>query len=270
MEYSTKMDHENVNGDVQVSIITVSYNSEKTIRRTMESVLCQSYKNIEYIIIDGASTDSTVNIIKEFEDQFGGRLVWVSEPDDGIYHAMNKGIAMATGDLIGILNSDDYYEPDAVDDMVNALGNEKYQILYGFVRTLKNGEEYSIEIHTHKDLRNEMIAHPSCFVTRQVYADFGTYNTKYKSVADYDFMLRMFDNKKVMFKPVYKLIANFEQGGMSSTAMAWLELLKLQREYGIITPGEYKKTMIKYRLHTLIHTVINEIMAVQSAKGDLE
>lgn len=250
------MSTENINSDIWVSIITVSYNSEKTIKRTIESVLHQTYKNIEYIIIDGASTDHTVDIVKGYEKDFCGRLVWVSEPDAGVYYAMNKGIEKASGELIGILNSDDYYEPDAVENMVSALGKEKYQILYGFMRTLKNGEEYSIAIRTHKDLRNGMIAHPTCFVTRQTYADLGMYNTKYKSVADYDFMLRMLDNPNVQFKPVYRLITNFEQGGMSSTTMAWLELLKLQKEHGIITSGEYTKTIIKYKLHTLFLRVI--------------
>lgn len=241
------------NYGIWVSIITVSFNSEKTIKRTIESVLFQTYKNIEYIIIDGASTDHTVDIIKGYQNQFGNRIKWVSEPDEGIYAAMNKGIEMASGDLIGILNSDDYYELDAVESMVNALGKDKYQILYGFLRTLRNGEEYAIEIRTHKDLKNGMISHPTCFVTKQVYSDLGMYDTAYKSVADYDFMLRMSDNKNVVFQPVYKLITNFEQGGMSSTTTAWLELLKLQRNHGIITTVEYNKTILKYKLHTLIH-----------------
>lgn len=239
--------------NIRVTIVTVSYNSEKTIRRTIESVLSQTYKNVEYIIIDGKSTDNTIKIVKEYEDKFNGRMRWVSEPDKGIYDAMNKGIKMASGELVGILNSDDYYEPDAVENMVNALGTEKYQILYGFMRTLRNSEEYSIAIRTHKDLRNGMISHPTCFVTKKLYDDFGMYDTRYKSVADYDFMLRMFDNKDVVFRPVYKLITNFEQGGMSSTTAAWLELVELQKNYGIITKGEYNKIMIKDRLYSLIH-----------------
>ena len=242
-----------VNCDILVSIITVAYNSEKTIRRTIESVLNQTYKNVEYIIIDGKSTDNTINIVKEYEDRFAGRMRWISEPDKGIYDAMNKGIKLSSGELVGILNSDDYYELDAVENMVNALGSEKYQILYGFMRTLRNGEEYSIAIRTHKDLRNGMISHPTCFVTKKLYDDFGMYDTRYKSVADYDFMLRMFDNKDVVFRPVYKLITNFEQGGMSSTTAAWLELVELQKNYGIITKGEYNKIMIKDRLYSLIH-----------------
>ena len=125
----------------KVSIITVCYNSSMTIRRTFDSVLNQTYADIEYIVVDGASTDGTIEIIKEYEPLFEGRMCWISEKDNGIYDAMNKGISMAEGELIGIINSDDYYEPDAVECMVNAMTNDKYQILYGSMRTWKNGEE---------------------------------------------------------------------------------------------------------------------------------
>ena len=98
----------------KISIITVCFNSQKTIGRTFDSVLRQTYPNIEYLVIDGQSTDGTTDIIREYEPLFQGRMKWVSEKDEGIYDAMNKGIRMATGDLIGILNSDDYYEDNAV------------------------------------------------------------------------------------------------------------------------------------------------------------
>ena len=120
--------------NIKVSIITVCYNSEKTIRRTIESVLNQTYDNIEYIIVDGASTDQTMDIVKEYEPKFSGRMRWISEPDEGIYFAMNKGIDMAAGELIGLLNSDDTYESNAVKSIRDALVSEPYQILYGFAR----------------------------------------------------------------------------------------------------------------------------------------
>ena len=124
--------------DIPVTVITPCYNSEKTIRRTIESVLNQTYSNIEYLIIDGASTDNTVSIAKEYEEAFQGRMKIVSEPDDGIYYAMNKGISMATGELIGIVNSDDYYEKEAVALMVENRTEADYQILYGFQRVLRD------------------------------------------------------------------------------------------------------------------------------------
>ena len=160
---------------------------------------------------------------------FRSRMCWISEKDNGIYDAMNKGIRMAQGELIGIINSDDYYELNAVECMVNAMTEEKYQILYGAMRTWKDGEEESISISSHKFLRDRMIDHPSCFVTRAVYEDFGYFDSRYASVADYDFMLRMSEQKEVVFRPVYEIIANFTLGGMCSTDKAYIELVRMQR-----------------------------------------
>lgn len=188
------------------------YNSSKTIQRTFESVLRQSYPEIEYLVIDGKSTDGTVDIIKKYETLFQGRMRWISEEDEGIYDAMNKGIAMASGELIGIINSDDYYEHNAVEIIKKEMTEEKYQILYGAMRIWKNGMEESVSILSHQFLKDRMIGHPSCFVTRAVYEDFGYYDTRYSSVADYDFMLKMAVNKAVHFIPVYELIANFVSG----------------------------------------------------------
>lgn len=242
---------------VKVSIITVCYNSAATIRKTIESVLRQTYGNIEYIIVDGASKDETLSIIKEYSSVFGERLKIISEPDKGIYDAMNKGIRMAVGILIGILNSDDFYEPMAVEQMVNAMTDEKYQILYGFVRSLKNGQEYCIERHSYKFLQDGMIEHPACFVTKAVYDDFGCFDTQYISVADYDFMLRMRRIEAIRFYPIDHLITNFALGGMSASAAAWLDLLKLRRNHGIISDMEYKKEIFKDKLYTIYKKLIN-------------
>lgn len=233
---------------IKVSIITVCYNSSKTIRKTFESVLHQTYPHIEYIVVDGLSTDGTVEIIKEYEPLFHGRMSWMSEKDNGIYDAMNKGIRITEGELIGIINSDDYYEPDAVECMVNAMTGDRYQILYGAMRTWKDGEEESISISSHRFLRDRMINHPACFVTKDVYEDFGYYDTCYCSVADYDFMLRMSEQKEVIFKPVYEVIANFALGGMCSTGEAYMELVRMQNKRGIISDREYKRIVRKDKL----------------------
>lgn len=236
----------------KVSIITVCYNSSMTIRRTFDSVLNQTYADIEYIVVDGASTDGTIEIIKEYEPLFEGRMCWISEKDNGIYDAMNKGISMAEGELIGIINSDDYYEPDAVECMVNAMTGDKYQILYGEMRTWKDGEEESISISSHKFLRDRMINHPSCFVTKSVYKEFGCYDMHYKSVADYDFMLRMNERKEIVFKPVYEIIANFTLGGKCSTGEAYMELVRMRHERGIMSECEYRRKVRKdwiYRIY---------------------
>ena len=233
----------------KISIITVCFNSKKTIRRTFDSVLHQTYPNIEYLVIDGQSSDGTRDIIREYEPLFQGRMQWVSEKDEGIYDAMNKGIRMAKGDLIGILNSDDYYEDNAVEIMVNAMTQEPYQILYGEIRTWQDGREESVGLLTHTFLKDRMIYHPACFVSRSVYRDFGGFDLQYPSVADYDFMLRMSEKNEIKFYPVYQLIANFTTGGMCSTETAYLDLLVMQRNWGLISRREYRKQMIINKLY---------------------
>ena len=238
---------------MKVSIITVCYNSSSTIKKTIESVLNQSYKNIEYIIVDGASTDDTMKIVNEYVPLFGDRLHIISESDKGIYDAMNKGISIASGDIVGILNSDDYYEVDAVMHIVDAMTQDKYQILYGFIRMInESGMEVTTERISHNVLEQRMIAHPACFVTKSVYDDFGVFDLQYISVADYDFMLRMYRNKEVNFVPVDVVITNFVLGGMSASTTAWLDLLKLKSNYNFISKKEYTKEVIKNKICKLI------------------
>ena len=239
--------------ELLVTVITPCYNSEKTIKRTIESVLAQSYKNIEYLIIDGASTDKTVEIAKSFEKDFQGRMKIVSEPDEGIYYAMNKGIQMAQGELIGIVNSDDYYEPEAVEIMVRHRSEAPYQILYGFERTLRDGKEAGIHIHHHTNLDYQMITHPTCFVTKKLYEDFGVFNTEYKYSADYEFMLRMYHGGKVEFTPVYQLISNYALGGASGSGEAYMETQGLYYKYGRITKKKYKLLQWKFKLGKMIN-----------------
>jgi glycosyltransferase involved in cell wall biosynthesis len=245
-----------VNEEKLCSIITVCYNSEKTIKRTIESVLNQTYSNIEYIIIDGASTDKTVDIIKEYEPKFQGRMKWISEPDGGIYFAMNKGILKANGELIGIINSDDYYEYDAVEVMMGAITDSPYQIVYGFTRNWVNGRAESISLLYHEFLSTRMISHSSSFVTKRLYMDYGVFDTEFISASDYDFMLRMSCKDDVEFKPVYRLISNFTSGGMSATSKAYYDLLKVQRRHKLITNSEYKKEFIKCKIYDFIHGIM--------------
>ncbi|MBP9997255.1 MAG: glycosyltransferase [Lachnospiraceae bacterium] len=249
--------------DIKVSVITVCYNSENTIRRTIESVLKQTYSNIEYIIVDGASVDSTLDIVKEYEESFGGRLRFISEPDGGIYFAMNKGISMATGELIGMINSDDWYEPDAVKVMAEAYseqlsvsGGKPYQILYGKTRSVRDGEEVSISESDHTRLREEMISHPSSFVSAALYRELGAYDTKFISAADYDFMLRMYAKDDVVFTRVDELIANFTLGGMCASSKAYYDLLKVRKRHGIISGLEYLITVCKCRIYDTLHGAV--------------
>lgn len=221
--------------DVLVTIITVCNNSEKTIRRTMESVLEQTYTNIEYIIIDGKSLDTTMQIVRELAPLFGERIKIVSEPDKGIYDAMNKGVKLAKGELIGIINSDDYYEKDAVENIVNSWDRKPGQILHGLMRQLKDGKEYGVILTTCDFLYEKMIQHPSCFVTKDVYEKIGLFDTQYRYVADMDFMIKAYESGWVSFKPVYRVIATFSEGGMSDTVIGKMEKIKYLKKCGKIS-----------------------------------
>ena len=245
------------------SIVTVCYNSEKTIKRTLKSVLNQTEKDYEYLIIDGASTDGTLDIVRKYEPMFEGRLRIFSETDEGIYDAMNKGIAMATGVLVGIVNSDDFYEPDALSNMKKAYCNlseeeRKHAILYGMQRRLRNGEEIEIEFVNDRILGEGMICHPTCFVTRNVYNDYGVYDTNYKSAADLDFMLRIKRNTNTKFVPVYNIISNFELGGMSASGRGAREAAHVRYKYGVYSRARMHYVCFQSRIIDLVHALKNK------------
>ena len=205
-----------------VSIITVCLNSEKNIVQTIESVLNQTYKNIEYIIIDGGSTDKTLEYIREYHPKFNGRMNWITEKDEGLYFAMNKGIKMASGNILGIINSDDWYEKNAIECVVNEyINNPDIEFFYGnlnWINEEKNTNNLSVPM---KDLNNYTyrywmpFAHPTAFVCKKVYEKLGVFDTKYKIASDYDFILRCMDNG-IKFKYINATLSNFREGGVSS------------------------------------------------------
>jgi glycosyltransferase involved in cell wall biosynthesis len=199
-----------------VSIITVCYNSEEYIRDTIESVLNQTYDNIEYIIVDGDSTDNTLDIIKEYEPKFNGRMRWISEPDDGIYDAMNKGIEMSNGKIIGIINSDDWYELNAVDEIVNIFIYRNVDMVYGEIDFWNNGK-IVLEKGANKNLdkldKGMIINHPTVFLKKYIYDKFGKFKNKYSIAADWELMLRLRNNIKII--AIDKKVANFRLGGIS-------------------------------------------------------
>lgn len=201
---------------MKVSIITPCLNSAGTIRQTIESVLNQTYKNIEYIVVDGGSSDGTQDLIREYLPKFQGRMRYVSEKDRGIYDAMNKGIRMSHGRLIGIINSDDYYEPDAVENAVTHMTDDRYQVIYGYCRVLSNRQVTDVLKNSHHDLADQMIPHPTCFVTRSVYCDFGMFLKTFKIANDYELMCRLYKSGEVKFIQIRRVLANFRTGGACS------------------------------------------------------
>lgn len=199
---------------MKVTIITVVYNNVYTIEKTIQSVINQSYKNIEYIIIDGGSTDGTLDIIQKYENYIS---YWKSEPDNGIYDAMNKGLKQATGDIIGIINSDDWYESSTVYHVVNCFKKNKCDVVHGdIILTQINGDPYMRYFGKKKFniWRNMPIYHPTCFVKKELYMRYGFFNTDYNIAADYELILRLYMAKASFFY-LSNDLAYFRIGGVS-------------------------------------------------------
>lgn len=205
-----------------VSIITPCFNSEKTIAKTIESIHAQTYGNIEYIIIDGASQDSTRAIIESFRERLfkkGILFKMVSESDQGIYDAMNKGIRLATGEIIGIINSDDWYEPDAVEKMTAVYKKNPFDMFYADLQIWTEDENGNLKkkMVKHSRLRKMAVSrdwnHPTTFITKKIY---DRYQYKLESLHDdWDLVLRI---RKAGLKIVVlnEVLANFRMGGASN------------------------------------------------------
>lgn len=234
--------------EIMISIITATYNSAETINDTIKSVLCQTNKDFEYVIVDGGSTDETIDIVKSYESEFSGRLKWVSEKDKGIYDAMNKGIKMASGDIIGILNSDDYYTSDDIlQTIADAFKCQNVDAIYGDIHFIKDGvpdkcvRYYSSRLFSPFWLRfGFMPAHPSFYCKREVFDKSGLYRLDYKIGSDYEMMVRLFRKHKISSRYVPKDFVTMRTGGASnSNLQSRLTLIKEDvkacRDNGIYT-----------------------------------
>lgn len=218
-----------------ISVVTVVYNGQKHLEQSIQSVMNQTYDNIEYVIIDGNSSDGTLDIIKKYEESID---YWQSEPDKGIYDAMNKGISLASGDYIVLLNADDWFDCDLVKNAVNEIRDRKYDVIYGVLRFYNDLDEITkIEGNTTEILPHGMICHPTCLISRELYAE-KKYDTNYKSAADYDLINYFYKNGKD-FKFSEKIIGNFRCGGMSSSKIGRIESAKIQLKYGYISRFSY-------------------------------
>ena len=203
-----------------VSIITVCYNSEATIKDTIEGVLNQTYNNIEYLIIDGESNDTTLEIVKSYKEKFQKRGIeykCISEKDNGIYDAYNKGVNLASGEIIGIINSDDWYSNNAVEEVVKTFSDTKFTIVSGEKRKVTFDKEtyglYYNKKEVGKYIHKTMpINFPATFIHKTVYDKIGLYDTFYKLSADYDLIFRAY-KAKVNFKFTDKVIVNMRNSG---------------------------------------------------------
>lgn len=209
---------------VKVSIITVTYNSEATIKDTLESVINQTYPHIEYIVVDGQSTDGTLSIVELYQSKI---THFVSEKDKGLYDALNKGIRLATGDVVGILHSDDFYTNEfVIEKMVKALVQHKADGVYAdlyyvdsrdtnrIFRTWKSGS------YNHGMFLNGwMPPHPTFFVKRSCYETFGSFDLRLTSAADYELMLRFIHKHKIKLAYVPECIVKMRVGGKSNQSL---------------------------------------------------
>ena len=208
---------------MKVSIITVCLNSEKTIENTIQSVLFQSYKNIEYIVIDGNSTDNTKSILGKYADFI---TTLVSEPDKGLYDAMNKGLKLATGDVIGILNSDDLYKDLFVVEKVMKQFDEQVDAVYGDIVYVDKNDITRIVRYWHSGLFKRykmkfgwMPPHPAFFVRRKIYERYGEFNTTFKNSADYELMLRLIYKHRITVVYLSEILVYMREGGQGNASI---------------------------------------------------
>jgi glycosyltransferase involved in cell wall biosynthesis len=209
---------------MKISLITVTYNSGEFLEECIQSVISQSYNDLEYIIIDGGSTDPTISIIHKYKPFIS---FFITEPDLGIYDAMNKGIALATGDVIGILNGDDFFADDLV---LNRIAEEfqknKADIVYGNLwyvarqNSAKIVRKWISKSYTNRSMQyGWMPAHPTFYAKRKLFTEYGNYNLLYKSAADYDLMLRFLFKHQRSSSFVNKVFVKMRTGGVSNQSI---------------------------------------------------
>lgn len=212
---------------LKVSIITTTYNDADNLKMIIEQVKRQDYENIEYIVVDGGSTDETLEIIKQAKQYFGDKMKWISEPDKGIFDAINKGIRLSTGDIIGCC-FDKFTKKDVISQMVEIIEKEKTDGVHAdlvyvdgekVVRKWKQGQG---------NIRyGWMPGHPTLYLKRQVYEKYGLYKDYYKAAADYEFMIRILKDKEVKLSYIPKVLIKMSHGGTSTNGLkGYLKSLK--------------------------------------------
>ena len=238
---------------LKVSIITVVRNNKETVKNAIDSVLGQTYKNIEYIVVDGASTDGTVEMVRSYGDKISQ---FISEPDSGLYSAMNKGISLATGDVIGILNSDDFYIDDKVIQRVVKEFEEKNvdsvyaDLVYVEPKNLNKTVRYydSSKFNPSKFSYGWMPAHPTFFVKKDTYEKHGVFRTDLKIAADFDILIRFLLTHKISYSYMQEVLVKMRVGGVSTSFNSiWIisiEQLQVCRDNGMDT--NIFKILLKY------------------------
>ena len=243
---------------MKISLITITYNSEKTIEDTILSVINQDCADIEYIIVDGGSTDNTLNIIERYKPYVS---VLISEPDKGISDAFNKGIKSATGDIIGIVNSDDFLAENAINTILaNAKNNPDYDVYYGNSIMFSDKDAYTYK--PGEDLQKfplyMIISHPATFVKKSAYEKYGKYSLDYKCAMDFELLSKMYC-EGAKFKYIDEVLTCFRLGGVSKkkSLLTEEESRKIAIRNGV-TPNEVKKWYLKIRVKSQVLDFLNK------------
>jgi len=239
-----------------ITVITVVFNGEKHLEQAIQSVINQNYNPIEYIVIDGGSTDGTPDIIRKYENRIAA---WISEPDKGIFDAMNKGIGKASGEFIGMLNADDWYEPDIlgkVKEKITGLEEIENRVIYcdhyWCDEELSPGNKVGRKAGM-KYWKGMTISHQSMFVHRSVYEKLGLYHLEYRYASDYEFFLRMI-KAGVVFEKIPGYGVNFRKGGTGDRYMnrSITEVSRIVRRYFGAFSKEYGLFLATNRLPSML------------------
>ena len=242
---------------MKISIITATFNSGQTVRDTIESVLHQTYEDIEYIIKDGGSKDNTLDICREYESKFGGRMKIISAPDKGIYDAMNNGIEAATGDVVGLLNSDDFYTSN---DVLQSVADA----FYGDIHFVKDNDlkkcvrYYSSALFKRGWMRlGFMPAHPSFYCKKECYEKLGYFDTSFKVAADFENLLRLIYKGKINTEYIKKDFVTMRTGGASTAGFASRKTIMKEHLRGLKKNGIYSNVFLLslryfYKIYELI------------------
>lgn len=209
---------------MKISLITVTYNAEEFLESCIQSVICQRYSDLEYIVIDGKSSDYTIDIIRKFEKYINKLLI---EPDLGIYDAMNKGISLATGDVIGILNADDYLENEyVISKIAETFSKKNTDIVYGDLNYVNRYDTSKIVRKWRSKVFNKklldggwMPAHPTFYARKELFSRYGNYRLIYGSAADYELMLRFMYRNTASASYLNEVIVNMRIGGVSNSSV---------------------------------------------------
>ena len=229
-----------------LSIITINYNNAEGLKNTINSIITQNvrdYSLFEYIVIDGASKDNSIKYLKDAEEENKKvNYTWISEPDSGIYNAMNKGIKKASGNYLYMLNSGDYLQPDVLEEIINSLKKEPDLLLFAINHIQPYGIQQT-EIRFPASLKNSAMGHQGMIYKKSFHDEYGLYSEKYRCASDYEFCVKAFYNKNLNIEVIYKPCVNFMLGGVGESSKSMEEFQQIQIEQGL--KAVQRKSLLK-------------------------